>query len=263
MGHAMDMVTNWLQQHAGKVILLLIVMAVAVVATKVVARITEEVLDRANVPNASIFVNILRVVIWAAAIAIVLQPVFGINPTTILAALGVGGVAISLGMQDTIANIISGFGLMLGKVIQPGDLVRIQGTTGVVQDITWRQTVILERGGNQMVIPNSVLNTSSLEKLTPTAEGYVPVPFTVAAGSDLKEVERRALEVVNKATEGMRLENAPTLVKFTGFTPYGITAEVQVYARFDVFPSTAVDAAARALAGADFIEQHAALGTVE
>ena len=70
MGHAMDMVTNWLQQHAGKVILLLIVMAVAVVATKVVARITEEVLDRANVPNASIFVNILRVVIWAAAIAI-------------------------------------------------------------------------------------------------------------------------------------------------------------------------------------------------
>ena len=73
----------------------------------------------------------------------------------------------------------------------------------------------------------------------------MPVPFTVAAGSDLKEVERRALDVVNKATEGMRLENVPTLVKFTGFTPYGITAEVQVYARFDVFPSTAADAAAR------------------
>ena len=96
-----------------------------------------------------------------------------------------------------------------------------------------------------MVIPNSVLNTSSLEKLTQASEGYVPVPFTVAAGSDLKEVERRALDVVNKATEGMRLENVPTLVKFTGFTPYGITAEVQVYARFDVFPSTAADAAAR------------------
>lgn len=165
-------------------------------------------------------------------------------------------------MQDTIANIISGFGLMLGKVIQPGDLVRIQGTTGVVKDITWRQTVILERGGNQMVIPNSVLNTSSLEKLTQASEGYVPVPFTVAAGSDLKEVERRALDVVNKATEGMRLENVPTLVKFTGFTPYGITAEVQVYARFDVFPSTAADAAARALAGADFIEQHAGAGAI-
>ncbi len=199
----MDVITDWLQQHAGKVILLVIVMAIAMIATKVVVRVTNEVLGRASIPNASIFANILRVIIWAAAITIVLQPVFGVNPTTILAALGVGGVAISLGMQDTIANIISGFGLMLGKVIQPGDLVRIQGTTGVVKDITWRQTVILERGGNQMVIPNSVLNTSSLE-------------------------------------------NVPTLVKFTGFTPYGITAEVQVYARFDVFPSTAADAAAPA-----------------
>lgn len=255
----MDVMTNWLQQHAGKLILLLIVMAVAMIATKVVARVTNEVLNRASIPNASIFANILRVLIWAAAITIVLQPVFGINPTTILAALGVGGVAISLGMQDTIANIISGFGLMLGKVIQPGDLVRIQGTTGVVRDITWRQTVILERGGTQMVIPNSVLNTSSLEKLTPAAEGYVPVPFTVVAGSDLKEVERRALEVTNQATEGMRLPDVPAQVKFTGFTPYGITAEVQVYIRFDVFPTTAADATARALAGADFIEQHAAL----
>ena len=66
---------------------------------------------------------------------------------------------------------------MLGKEIQPGDLVRIQGTTGVVKDITWRQTVILERGGNQMVIPNSVLNTSSLEKLTQASKamcGAVP-----------------------------------------------------------------------------------------
>lgn len=259
----MDVITNWLQQHADKIILLVIVMAIAMVATKVLGRITNEVLGRASIPNASIFANILRVLIWAAAIAIVLQPVFGINPTTILTALGVGGVAISLGMQDTIANIISGFGLMLGKVIQPGDLVRIQGTTGVVKDITWRQTVILERGGNHMVIPNSVLNTSSLEKLTPASEGYVSVPFTVAAGSDLKEVERRALEVADKATEGMRLADVPTQVKFTGFTPYGITAEVQIYTRFDIYPTTAADAAARALAGADFIEQHAALGTTK
>ena len=98
----MDVITDWLQQNAGKVILLVIVMAIAMIATKVVVRVTNEALGRASIPNASIFANILRVIIWAAAITIVLQPVFGVNPTTILAALGVGGVAISLGMQDTI-----------------------------------------------------------------------------------------------------------------------------------------------------------------
>ncbi len=227
----MDVITDWLQQHAGKVILLVIVMAIAMIATKVVVRVTNEVLGRASIPNASIFANILRVIIWAAAITIVLQPVFGVNPTTILAALGVGGVAISLGMQDTIANIISGFGLMLGKVIQPGDLVRIQGTTGMVKDITWRQTVILERGGNQMVIPNSVLeHVVDWKKLTQASEGYCRRrsrwPWARPEGGRAARAGRG-----RQATEGMRLENAPTLVKFTGFTPYGITAEVQVYAR--------------------------------
>lgn len=76
-------------------------------------------------PNASIFINILRAVVWTLAVGTVLQPVFGINPTTIFTALGIGGLAVSLGMKDTIANIIGGFGLMLGRVIQPGDLVNV------------------------------------------------------------------------------------------------------------------------------------------
>ena len=47
----MDVITDWLQQHAGKVILLVIVMAIAMIATKVVVRVTNEVLGRASIPN--------------------------------------------------------------------------------------------------------------------------------------------------------------------------------------------------------------------
>ena len=112
----------------------------------------------------SIFVNILRVVVWVLAVATVLQPVFGVNPTTLFTALGIGGLAVSLGLKDTIANVIGGFGLMLGHVIQPGDYVSVSGTKGVVKDINWRQTIVRERNGNEMVIPNSILNTASLEK---------------------------------------------------------------------------------------------------
>ena len=134
-------------------------------------------------PNASIFINILRAVVWTLAVGTVLQPVFGINPTTIFTALGIGGLAVSLGMKDTIANIIGGFGLMLGRVIQPGDLVNVAGTDGVVEDINWRQTVVRERNGNIKIIPNSILNTASLEKLNPSNEMLVRVPFTAKAGS--------------------------------------------------------------------------------
>ncbi len=255
----MSTALTWIENNIENIILVAVVLIGAIIITKILRRVIITALGKAGVPNASIFINIMRVLIWFVALTTILQPIFGITPTSLITALGVGGIAVSLGLQDTISNVISGFELMLGKVIQPGDMVRISGTTGVVKDITWRQTVILERGGNEMVIPNSVLNTSSLERLTPASEGCVTVEFTVAAGSNLAQVEKQVIKTVNKATDGMR-QNAPTTVKFTGFTPYGISGQVQVFTKFDVQPSVAADVTARALAGADFIEQRAAVG---
>ena len=224
-------IARWFQVNAGKLIWLTIVLAIVFVADRVISRVLRKILDNSQIPSASIFVNLTRVTIWVTGAAMVLQPVFGINPTTLITALGVGGVAISLGLKDTIANIIGGFGLMLGRVIQPGDLVTIQGVTGTVHDITWRQTVVRTRSGDMMVIPNSVLNTAALTKLTPVSEGMATLEFTAKASGDVA------------------LEGQPPLVKFTGFSPYGMTGQVLVFAREGVLPSTIKDMAARAIAG--------------
>ena len=196
----MDQILQWFEANAGKIIFLLVAIVAALLITKGLARVMRKVLDRTDMPSASIFINIMRVLVWILAASIVLQPVFGISPTTLMTALGVGGIAVSLGLKDTVANVISGFGLMLGKVIQPGDLVSVAGTAGVVKDITWRQTVVRERNGNEMVIPNSVLNTASLEKLTPSNEGCVTMTFTAKAGSDPAHVT----EAVKRAGHGHR-----------------------------------------------------------
>ncbi|KFI49443.1 mechanosensitive ion channel family protein [Bifidobacterium biavatii] len=254
-----DMLT-WLEGNSGKIIFFVAVFVVAWVVVKGISKLLRKVLDRTDMPNASIFVNIVRVLIWVCAATVVLKPVFGIDPTTLMTALGVGGIAVSLGLKDTVANIVSGFGLMFGKVIQPGDLITVAGTTGVVKDITWRQTVVLERNGNEMVIPNSVLNTASLEKLAPSNESMVTVPFTAKAGEDTAAIERRIVTAVSAGTAGVAVDGTTPLVKFTGFSPYGIEGQVLVFAKSGVLLSTARDAAVRALADADFIEQRAAIG---
>ena len=166
----------------------------------------------------------------------------------------------SLGLKDTVANVISGFGLMLGKVIQPGDLVSVAGATGVVKDITWRQTVVRERNGNEMVIPNSVLNTASLEKLTPSNEGCVTMTFTAKAGSDPAHVTEAVKRAVATATAEFAQPGSEPLVKLTGFSPYGIEVQVLAFTRDGVFLSTMRDAMARAIAGCEFVEQRAAVG---
>ena len=265
----MDQILQWFEANAGKIIFLLVAIVAALLITKGLARVMRKVLDRTDMPSASIFINIMRVLVWILAASIVLQPVFGISPTTLMTALGVGGIAVSLGLKDTVANVISGFGLMLGKVIQPGDLVSVAGTAGVVKDITWRQTVVRERNGNEMVIPNSVLNTASLEKLTPSNEGCVTMTFTAKAGSDpahVTEAVKRAGATgppphsVTTATAEFAQPGSEPLVKLTGFSPYGIEVQALAFTRDGVFLSTMRDAMARAIAGCEFVEQRAAVG---
>ena len=109
----------------GKVVLVVVVFVAAYVIQRVVSRLAKKVLDTAPVPSASIIINILRGLIWSLGLITIIEPVFGIQPTAFVAALGVGSVALSLGMQDTVSNIIGGLTLMLSRVIEPGDAIKI------------------------------------------------------------------------------------------------------------------------------------------
>ena len=195
-------VVDWLKTNSGKIILLIVVALLAAVIDKALTRIVSKVLDRSQVPNASIFINILRAVVWTLAVGTVLQPVFGINPTTIFTALGIGGLAVSLGMKDTIANIIGGFGLMLGRVIQPGDLVNVAGTDG-------------------------------------------------------DEMTRQVVQAVQRDTADLADPRFPPKVRLTGYSPYGINVEVCAYAKPESLLPDMINAVARSIANADFLENRA------
>ena len=247
-----DAILLWFRANLGKIVWLLLVFAVAFAADRLLRRVVRGILDRSQIPSASIFINISRVMVWCLAAATVLQPVFGINPSTLVTALGVTGVAISLGMKDSVANVIGGFGLMFGHVIQPGDPVTIQSVTGVVRDITWRQTMIETRAGDHMVIPNSILNTASLTKLTPVNESLTTVPFTARMTATPDEVTRDVVARVSREAADVMTDASP-IVKFTGFSPYGMEGQILVFAREGVLTSTVRDRAARAVAGAPWL----------
>ncbi|MDT7507442.1 mechanosensitive ion channel [Bifidobacterium sp. H6bp22N] len=252
-----DAVIYWFRQNFGKIILLIVVAVCAALISKIVAAAMRRTLERTNLPSASIFVNIVRALIWIFAAATVLQPVFGINPSTVVAALGVSGLALSFGLKDTIANIVGGFGLMVSKVVQPGDIITIQGTTGTVRDVTWRHTIVIDRTGNQLLIPNSILNTTALEKITEAGEAATTVPFTLRGDADIAKSSRSIAQVVAQATKGMAMPSNPPIVQLQGFTPYGIKGQVVMFAKQGVIAADMQDAATRALAGQDYLVQEA------
>ncbi|RYN15085.1 transporter [Bifidobacterium animalis subsp. animalis] len=243
----MEHVLDWLKANSGKIILLVIVVGLSLVVTRLLSKGLRKVLEHNKIPQASIFINIARVVVWVIALTIVLHPVFGVSPASLFTALGIGGLAISLGLKDSIANTIGGFTLMFSHVIQPGDMVSISGTTGVVQDINWRQTVVRERNGNIMMIPNSVLNTTALEKLDPANECMVTIPFTAKPDVDTAKLAQDLLTTVNMHARSLMNPKYKAVVRYTGFTSDGVSGNIVAYAKHGVALTALSDAIARAV----------------
>ncbi|MBP3894160.1 MAG: mechanosensitive ion channel [Atopobiaceae bacterium] len=213
----------------GKLFLLVAVVLVARVAEKAVARLAHRMLDAASVPSSSIIVNMLRGLVWSLALMTVLEPVFGIQPTAFLAALGIGSLALTLGLQDTVSNIIGGLSLMVSKVIVPGDYIRVGDFTGLVTDINWRSTCVRDAYGQTDVIPNSVLSKTALVKLSEYTRGRCQIAMVVRHGTDINDVvadvARAARDVLGKRVDPkMDIE-----VLFEGFDAGGIQAKANVH----------------------------------
>ena len=232
-----------------KVIALVVAVAIALVIQRVVVRLMHKVLDASNLPSASLFINIVRAVIWALALLSVMRPVFGVDPAGFVAALGVVSIAVSLGMQDTISNIIGGISLLLSKSVQPGDHISVGDVTGEVVDVNWRSTTVLMRGGAEEVIPNSVLSKTALTRITPWSVGYCSVPIAVVPGANLDAVARECCEVAARELADLLDPAFETDVVFSAFSAYGSQGEIRMHVKPDVVFSTAQDRLARALSG--------------
>lgn len=232
-----------------KALFLGVVVAVAYVADKAASRGLRRVLDVSDVPSASIFVNLARVGIWVVALTVVLQPVFGIEPNAVITALGVTGVAISLGVQDTVSNLIGGLSLMIGKAIKVGDYITVDSVKGQVTDIDLRSTTVLLRSGNTEVIPNSVLNKTTLAKLDPSNAGCCGIPIVIRPDADVDAVTEEVVSLATAALGDMRDPAYDTTMRLEGFDAYGTKATVWVHVKDDVTFTPAQDSVARALQG--------------
>ena len=104
-----------------------LIAAATIVASRLAARAVRHILRRDGnpLPTATIIVNIVRATIWVIGGSIVLDSCFGVNTSSLIAALGVGGIAVSLGFQDTLANLIGGLQVTFMGIVKPGDNIEV------------------------------------------------------------------------------------------------------------------------------------------
>ena len=184
--------------------------------------------------SSSIFVNLTRLAIGLIGLLVLLQSL-GISITPLLTALGVGGLAVALALQDTLSNLFAGIHIVTSKKVKPGDYVQLDsGEAGYVVDVNWRFTSIRDLPNNVIIVPNARLGSSIVTNYyRPRPELAVPFEGRVAYGSDLDRVERVTLEVAREVMRDVPggIPDAEPSVTFHTFGEAGVHFNVMLRAR--------------------------------
>ncbi|MET9390204.1 mechanosensitive ion channel family protein [Streptomyces sp. NPDC006624] len=214
--------TRTVQHTTNQVLTVLLIFVATVSAARVVAGLVRTVTQsRSGVAgSATIFVNITRILVLAIGFLVVLQTL-GISIAPLLTALGVGGLAVALALQDTLANLFAGIHILASKTVQPGDYIKLSsGEEGYVEDINWRQTTIRNLSNNLVVLPNGQLAQANMTNfMRPEEQLTILVQVGVAYDSDLEHVERVTNEVIAETmteVEGAVPDHEP-IIRFHTF----------------------------------------------
>jgi small conductance mechanosensitive channel len=120
---------------------------------------------------------------------------FGVETTSFLAILGAMAFAIGLALQGSLGNFASGIMVLLFKPYKVGDLVEIQGHTGVVSEIQIFNTLLLTPNNKKVILPNSVVTSGAIINIS--GQGILRVDMTFGISySDNIELARSVIEKV-------------------------------------------------------------------
>jgi small-conductance mechanosensitive channel len=196
-----------------------ILFSITMVAANLAGRILDGIVESSNipVPSTGLFQGILKGLVFLIGFLFILTSL-GISITPLITTLGVGGLAVALALQDTLANLFAGIHILLEKSIRVGDFIRIEsGEEGYVEDITWRTTRVRMLPNNMVVIPNNKLAKSTVTNY------YLPekrMSLLIRVGVSYSSNPRHVAEIL--------VEEAKAAV---GEIP-GLRADPEPFARF-------------------------------
>jgi len=227
-----------------------IIVAVAYVATKLLRsglNRMEALLIRATesteaIPGAaamrirtlvSVLWTISSGLLWFVVVLIAFSQV-GVNIGPILAGAGVVGLAVGFGAQHLVRDLVSGFFLLLENQVRVGDMAIINGTSGLVEGITFRTVILRDQAGVVHVFPNGSINT--LANATMDWSGYV-VDVTLPFRVDTDQV----IDIMRRIGNEMKAEKEYGRVMLEPIEVFGVDnftdTTVTIKARVKTLPS--------------------------
>src|ERR1035437_2055872 len=175
----------------------------------------------------SLAVNVIRFFVVVIAGLMVLDTAFRLDIGPAIAGLGVAGIAVGLGTQHLVRDYLNGALILVENQYSKGDVVRIAGVSGVVEDFTLRRTTLRDADGTVHSVPNGEITiASNLTRVFARINQAVQVVY----GTDIEKatavVNRVGQEMAEAAESGPRILEAPHVDRVSALGDYGITLNI-------------------------------------
>ncbi|MBD2138753.1 mechanosensitive ion channel [Anabaena sp. FACHB-1237] len=208
-----------------KIITVILLYSITLVIARLTGGFISVFTSRNQGVSTSLISNSAKIAVLVLGTLIILQTL-GVQITPLVTTLGISGLVVGLALQDTLANLFSGFYLVISKQVRTGDYVKLDNNyQGYVTDINWRNTTISEMSNNVIIVPNSKLASATFTNYhLPVKEITLSINVGVSYASDLDLVERVTIEVAKEVMAEIApqlIDNEP-FIRFNNFGDFSI-----------------------------------------
>ena len=182
---------------------------------------TESKLDDQLLPILS---RTVKIFIGIIAILLIIQN-FGYNIASLIAGLGIGGLAVALAAQETLSNFFGSITLFADRPFHVGDLVEVDNYKGFVEGVGFRSTRIRTLEGTQVTLPNSKVANSTIHNIfkRPTIRKYCIIGITYDSGY---EKMKKAIQILEEILEERKDLEEAKMVRFRAFGAHSLDIHV-------------------------------------
>ncbi len=190
----------------------IVVFIVGFILIKVAERVTRRLLNRTKVePILYNFILMVIKIILIILLALTCLDMLGVKTTSLITALGAVGLAVSLALQNSLANLAGGVVLLFTKPFVAGDYVSIGDTEGTVKQISLIHTILNTLDNKRVYIPNGDISGSRITNFSVEPTRLLNLVFSIGYQDDIEKAKAVILQVLEK--NPLALQDPPPLVR--------------------------------------------------
>lgn len=190
---------SFFDKYGAKILISLVVFVVGLIAVKFILKILKKGLKKSKLdPICHKFILSLTKITLMILVIIITLSQLGVDMTSLVAMLGVAGLAVGLAVQDSLSNLAGGFIVLFSKPFSVGDYVELDGVSGTVRHINIIQTKLLTPDNKAVFIPNGQVSSAKIINYSAEETRRLDIEFSISYEDSIDKAKKIISKIVSE-----------------------------------------------------------------